>query len=54
MTKTLIKIRDNPLYKIKSQTQILKDNNSTNLPSNPQSSKRKILSGNGFFVYRQI
>ena len=52
MPKTLIKPSYKPTYKIKSQTQILKDNASTNLPSNLQSFKQKLLSGNGFVVYR--
>ena len=52
MTKTLIKSRYNPKYKIKSQTQILKDATSTNLPSNLQNFEQKLLSGNGFVVYR--
>ena len=52
MPKTLIEPRYNPKYKIKSPTQILKDNTSTNLPSNLQSFKDKLLSGNGFIVYR--
>ena len=51
MPKTLTKPRYNPKYKIKSQTQILKDNTSTNIPSNLQSFKQKLLSGNGFVVY---
>ena len=52
MTKILIKPRYNPKYKIKSQPQISKDKTSTNLPSNLQSFKQKLLSGNGFVVYR--
>ena len=52
MTKTLNKSRYNPKYKFKPQTQILKDNTYSNLPSNLQSFKDKLLSGNGFVVYR--
>ena len=52
MTKTLIRSRYNPKYKTKSQTQILKGNTSTNLPSNLQSFQLKILSGNGFIGYK--
>ena len=52
MIKTLIKSRYNPNYKIKSQTQILKDNTSNNLPSNLQNFKQKLLSGNGFIIYK--
>ena len=47
-----MKLRYNPKYKIKSQTQISKDNTLANLPSNLQSFKQKLLSGNGFVVYR--
>ena len=51
MTKTLIKSRYNPKYKIKLQNQILKDITSTNLPSKIQSFTQKLLSGSGYFVY---
>ena len=44
--------RYNPKYKINLQNQIPKDVTSTKLPSNLQSFKKKILSGNGFVVYR--
>ena len=46
------KSRINPKYKIKLQNQIPKDIKSTNLPQNLQSFKDKLLSGNGFVVYR--
>ena len=52
MTKALNKSRYNPKYKIKSQTQTLKDSISTNLPQNLQNFRNKLLSGNGFVVYR--
>ena len=52
MTKTLIKSRYNPEQKIKLQTQLLKDNTSTNLPSVLQNFKNNLLSGKGFIVYR--
>ena len=52
MTKTLIKPRYNPKYKIKIQNQIPKDITSSKLPSNLQSFKQKLLPGNGFVVYR--
>ena len=52
MTKTLIRSRYNPRYKIKSQTESLEDNTSSNLPQNLQNFKQKLLSGNGFVVYR--
>ena len=48
----MTKSRYNPKYKIKLQNQIPKDITSTNLPSNLQNSKDKLLSGNGFVVYR--
>ena len=48
----MTKSRYNPKYKIKLQNQIPKDITSTNLPSNLQSFKGKLLSGNGFVVYR--
>ena len=48
----MTKSRYNPKYKIKLQNQIPKDITSTNLPSNLQSFKEKLLSGNGFVVYR--
>ena len=52
MTKTLIKSRYNPKYiKSKPQTKSSKDNTSTNLPSNLQNFKEKLLSGNGFIKY---
>ena len=54
MTKKLNISRYNPRYKIKSQTLILKDINSTNLPQNLQSFKEKLLSGNGFITYKQF
>ena len=47
----MTKSRYNPKYKIKLQYQIPKNITSTRLPSNLQSSKQKILSGNGFVVY---
>ena len=48
----MTKSRFNPKYKIKLQNQIPKDITSTDLPSNLQSFKDKLLSGNGFVVYR--
>ena len=48
----MTKSRYNPKYKIKLQNQIPKDITSNKLPSNLQSFKQKILSGNGFVVYR--
>ena len=48
----MTKSRYNPKYKIKLQNQIPKNITSTNLPSNLQSFKDKLLSGNGFVVYR--
>ena len=48
----MTKSRYNPKYKIKLQNQIPKDITSTNLPPNLQSFKDKLLSGNGFVVYR--
>ena len=48
----MTKSRYNPKYKIKLQNQIPKDITSTNLPSNLQSFKDKLLSGNGFVVFR--
>ena len=41
MPKTLMKPRYNPKHKIKQQTQILKVNTSTNLPSNLQNFEQK-------------
>ena len=52
MTKTIIKSRYNPKYENKLQTQIIKVNTSTNLPSNLRNFKNKFLSGNGFIVNR--
>ena len=46
------KSRYNPKYKIKLQNQIPKDTESINLPQNLQSFKDKLLSGNGFVVYK--
>ena len=48
----MTKSRYNPKYETKSQNQIPKDSKSTNLPQNLQSFKDKLLSGNGFVVYR--
>ena len=48
----MTKSRYNPKYKIKLQNQIPKDITSTCLPSNLQSFKDKLLSGNGFVVYK--
>ena len=48
----MTKSRYNPKNKIKIQNQIPEDIKSTNLPSNIQSFKDKLLSGNGFVVYR--
>ena len=46
----MTKSRYNPKYKIELQTQIPKDNKSTNLPHNLQSFKGKLLSRNAFVV----
>ena len=48
----MTKSRYNPKYKIKLQNQISKDIESINLPQNLQSFKEKLLSGNGFVVFR--
>ena len=48
----MTKSRYNPKFKIKIQNQIPKDITSTSLPSNLQSFKNKLLSGNGFLVYK--
>ena len=48
----MAKSRYNPKYKTKLQNQTPKDKKSTNLPSNIQSFKDKLLSGSGFIVYR--
>ena len=48
----MTKSRYNPKYKIKLQNQISKDIKSKNLPQNLQSFKEKLLSGNGFVIYR--
>ena len=52
MTKTLIKSRYSPRYKIKLQTQKFKNNTSFDLPSNLQNFKNKHLSGNRFNINR--
>ena len=52
MTKTLIKSRYNPKYKLKSQNQTSNQNTFTNLPANLQNFKQKLLSGSGFITYR--
>ena len=52
MTKTLIKSRYDPKYKIKSQTESLKNNTSSNLPQNLQNFKKRLLSGSGFITYK--
>ena len=44
--------RYKPQYKTKLQNQITKDITSTKLPSNLQSFRKRLLSGNGFIVYR--
>ena len=49
---TLIKLRYNPNCKVKWQNQVLRDNTSTNLPSNLLSFKQNLLFGNGFIVYK--
>ena len=48
----MTKSRYIPKYKIKIQNQIPKDKKPTNLPPNLQSFKDKLLSGNGFIVYK--
>ena len=50
MIETSNKTRYNPKYKIKPQNKLLKDNTSSNLPSNLQDFKQKILSGSGFLT----
>ena len=49
----MIKSRCNPRYKIKPQNQPSKNNTFTNLNPNLQSFKQKLLSRNGFIVYKQ-
>ena len=51
MTKSLIESRYYSKYTIKIQTQILK-NKTSDLPSNLQSFKQKLVCGNGFVVYK--
>ena len=48
----MTKSRYNSKYKIKLQNQMSKDIKSTNLPKNLQSFKDKLLSGNGFIIYK--
>ena len=48
----MTKSRYNPKYKIKLQNQIPKDITFTKLPSILGNFKQKILSGNGFVVYK--
>ena len=48
----MTKSRYNPKYKTKSQNQIPTDITSNKFPSNLQSFKQKLKSGNGFVVYR--
>ena len=48
----MTKSRYNHKYKIKLQNQTPKDIKSSNLPQNLQSFKDKLLSGNGFVVYK--
>ena len=52
MTKTLIKSRYNPKYKLKSQNQTSNQNTFTNLPQNLQNFTQKLLSGSGFITYK--
>ena len=52
MTKTLIKSRYNPKYKLKSQNQTSNQNTFTKLPPNLQNFKQKLLSGSGFITYK--
>ena len=51
MPQTLKKLRFNPKYKIKPTTEKLTLNSAT-LPSNPQNSKLKLLSGKGLLIYK--
>ena len=44
--------RYNPKYKIKLQNQIPKEISKTNLPSNIQNFRDKLISGSGFVIYR--
>ena len=48
----MTKSRYYPKYKIKLRNQIPNDIKSNNLPQNLQSFKDKLLSGNGFVVYK--
>ena len=48
----MTKSKYNPKYKNKLQNHIPKDITTTKLPSNLQSFKQQLLSGNGFVVYR--
>ena len=48
----MTKSRYNPKYKTNIQNQIPKDIKSIFLPQSLQSFKDKLLSGNGFVVYR--
>ena len=52
MPKTLNKTRHNPRYKVKLQSQSLKDNTPSNLLQKLQNFKQKLLSGNSFVVYK--
>ena len=52
MTKTLIKKRYEPRYKLKPQNQPSKHNTFEILPPNLQSFKHEILSRNGFMTYK--
>ena len=53
MTKTLMESKCNPKYKISITNNNTRSNNSTPPPSNLQTFKNKLLSGNGFVVYKQ-
>ena len=52
MTKTIIRSRFNPKYKIKSTIEMFKPDTSHTLPPNIQSFKQKLLSGNGSITYK--
>ena len=52
MTKTLIKSRYKPKYKIKSEKEISKENAFTYSRSNLQNFQTKLISGNGFITYK--
>ena len=52
MPETLIKSRHNPKHKTNSRIILPKVGSSTNLPLNLQNFKNKLVSGNGFIIYK--